>query len=385
MGYCVGNEQNNPPRLGQNGWTTECSNYWYVCNMLGAVVKAKAPTKLVGQAWQFSVGASPFTSGDTDYQAVKDNMIYDFWGLNLYGAFGTFFNQFSNYVTQATNVKPIIITEFGTTVAYHTPTNACGLTNVCTAYTTSNSIAWAANVISNDIVEIQANTAICAGACIMEWCDEWWKEEGRLPDQQNYLQEADCQAGAYTPSGYWDEEWWGLCGVQVSGGRDPKVPWEPAYPVPNPIPADYNGDGKTDVAVFEPATGIWHVKHMGEDTGSTVSWGWAGVIPVPGDYDGDRIEDIAIYDPDTGRWFILYTGGGAAIVDWGWADAVPVPAHYDEDENSDMAVFDLNAGDWYIRFKTETELEHETYSWGDDEHIPVLLQYQINRLFGFMP
>ncbi|NCC53153.1 MAG: VCBS repeat-containing protein [Spartobacteria bacterium] len=755
MGFCIGNEQNNPDRLGQNGWNTECSNYWFVCDMLGSIVTSKAPTKLVGQAWQFSTGASPFTPGHTDYQAVKDSQIFDFWGLNLYGQFGSFFNDYSNYVDQATNAKPIILTEFGTTVAYHNPTNACGLTNECTAYTTSDSIAWAANVISNNIAALQANTAVCAGGCIMEWCDEWWKEEGRLPNQENYLQEADCQDGAYTPSGYWDEEWWGLCEVRVAGGRDPQVPWNTNYAQPNPpdilipratytmvqgmwggtpipspyvrvvltnmtghlampyywpvqggnpinlvafpglekgaalevylprnatnlgvaaqisgsewpqvcavsaseianlsdgesiqlvvnygncpcgddpatgglhlfvtnplpvmvspqykvaghsdwntmnidgdptnhniaagakgqislptnavefgiwyapwevvgctlsqaeiaqfkdgdiiqaaksgdcaggqtiqlfvtneldvvaspqykiagdetwhtlaingdgdthniepgavgqidlpdsavefgiwyapwyavgctlkqsviaelkdgttikaakqdscycglsaandftgdgqsdlavyhpetgvwtigqltntdvsarsiplfgfnpfmfffdiiwgwtqsipVAADYNGDGKTDVSVFEPLTGMWHLHHVGEDTDRAVSWGWFGVIPVPGDYDGDRMEDIAIFDPTEGRWFILYTGGCVAIIDWGWSEAIPVPYDYDGDAKTDVAVYWPQNGTWYIRQSLDLSLR--TQNWGWSEAVPAPADY----------
>ena len=66
-----------------------------------------------------------------------------------------------------------------------------------------------------------------------------------------------------------------------------------------PVPGDYNGDGLTDVAVFDTATATWHIRGY-----PAIVLGDPTDTPVPGDYDGDGTTDIAVYRPSTGEWIV---------------------------------------------------------------------------------
>ncbi|MCA1691585.1 MAG: aryl-sulfate sulfotransferase [Actinobacteria bacterium] len=101
---------------------------------------------------------------------------------------------------------------------------------------------------------------------------------------------------------------------------------------------DYDGDVKTDLAVFRPGSGTWFVAQSGG--GSIVGpFGVNGDVPVPADYDGDGKTDLAVFRPDSGTWFVAQSGGGSIVGPFGVNGDVPVPADYDGDGKTDLAVF----------------------------------------------
>jgi hypothetical protein len=131
-------------------------------------------------------------------------------------------------------------------------------------------------------------------------------------------------------------------------------------------PGDYDGDGTTDAAVWRAETGVWYILNSSDASAMFIKWGMTTVhptgeladVPVPADYDGDGRTDIAVWRPDTGEWFVLYSSKTydqrkAGVFRWGKLGDVPVQADYDGDRRSDFAVFRPLGNQWYI-FESST-------------------------------
>lgn len=134
-----------------------------------------------------------------------------------------------------------------------------------------------------------------------------------------------------------------------------------------PVPADYDGDDVADPAVFR--NGIWYVQGT-RDGFSAAQFGLAGDKPVPGDYDGDGKEDIAVYRD--GIWYVQNSGGGYTIVPFGLAGDKPVVGDYDGDGKTDLAVYRPSDGTWYLLRSTEG---FAAVRWGISTDMPIPADY----------
>ncbi|CAG0937598.1 Large cysteine-rich periplasmic protein OmcB [Thermoflexales bacterium] len=148
--------------------------------------------------------------------------------------------------------------------------------------------------------------------------------------------------------------------IKVEFGQDGDIP----------VPADYNGDGLVDIAVFRPDDGSWLIRYEGQIQPPIRKWGQRGDIPVPADYNGDGSVDLAFFRPSDGGWYVITN---PIVTYLGQAGDIPVPADYNQDGLTECAVFRPSTGNWHF-------LQGITVSFGQPGDIPVPADYDIVRI-----
>jgi hypothetical protein len=117
---------------------------------------------------------------------------------------------------------------------------------------------------------------------------------------------------------------------------------------------DWDYDLRSDLAVYNPPSGLWYVRRSTNGTTYNVGYGGTGYTPVPGDYDWDGYADIAVYHSSSGLWFVKPSSAPSTTftLAFGGSAYTPVPADYDWDGRVDFAVYHQPSGLWYIQQST---------------------------------
>lgn len=135
-----------------------------------------------------------------------------------------------------------------------------------------------------------------------------------------------------------------------------------------PAPADVDGDGRAELVVFRPSTGTWLIRYW-DGTKQSIKWGAQGDLPVPLDYDGDGKAELAFYRAikggADGRWHIRFWNGKSKRISWGIRTDAPLARDFDQDGKDDLALFRATQGKWYILFNDGKTKSYTLGKWGD--------------------
>lgn len=138
-----------------------------------------------------------------------------------------------------------------------------------------------------------------------------------------------------------------------------------------PFMADFDGDGLADVADtrIDLTNGALRTDYTRSSDALFVQTPWGnlqlGDQEANADYDGDGKIDIAVFRETDGNWYILRSSDGQMIVDhWGMSGDNAFPGDYDKDGKADLAVVRAENGQlvWYIRRSSDST--YNVFYWG---------------------
>ena len=188
---------------------------------------------------------------------------------------------------------------------------------------------------------------------------------------------------ASTGTWYWLTSSTGYSYASAGGG----IQWGNQSLGDQPMLADYDGDGKVDLAVWRASTGTWYwltsSSHYSLASANGIQWGnqSMGDVVLTGDVDGDGKADLILWRPTDGTWYWLssstnFAYASARSKQWGNASLgdVPMIGDFDMDGRADLVVWRASTGTWYWLTSTSGYSYASAIGrqWGASTDIPMV-------------
>ncbi len=120
-----------------------------------------------------------------------------------------------------------------------------------------------------------------------------------------------------------------------------------------PIPSDYDGDGKTDVALFNKINATWLILRSSDSSKEPTRTACSDreEIPIPADLDGDSKCDYSCFNMRDSRWPALLSATNYSYISksfGGKSTDIAISSNIDDDKKSDYIIYGVQNGNTSI-------------------------------------
>ncbi|QUW01563.1 FG-GAP repeat protein [Chloracidobacterium sp. MS 40/45] len=139
-----------------------------------------------------------------------------------------------------------------------------------------------------------------------------------------------------------------------------------------PVVGDWDGDGRTTVALFRAGQFLIRNENTGGAPVTTVTFGQAGDIPVAGDWTGKGFDSVGVFR--RGLFLLRNTNTSGApdiVINYGLPTDLPVVGDWDGDGRTTVGAFRPSTGFFFLRNENSSGNADLSFFYGLANDLPV--------------